>query len=69
MKQDRLKYELKRYLNSKLTYPLKTVEDVSIEKILNVYGSEEPSDYIIHLMISGQIDNTEDKENGKLQDN
>lgn len=47
MKQDRLKYELKKYLNSKLTYPLHTVEDISIERILKVYGSEKPSGYVI----------------------
>ena len=40
MKQDRLKQELKKYLNSKLTYPLQTVEDISIESILKVYGSQ-----------------------------
>lgn len=41
MKQDRLKQELKKYLNSKLTYPLQTVEDISIESILKVYGSQK----------------------------
>ncbi len=57
MKQDRLKYELKKYLNSKLTYPLQTVEDISIESILKVYGSQKPSDYVIQLVITGKVDN------------
>lgn len=55
MKQDRLKYELKKYLNSKLIYPLHTVEDISIERILKVYGSEKPSGYVIQLIITGQV--------------
>lgn len=57
MKQDRLKYELKKYLNSKITYPLQTVEDISIESILKVYGSQKPSDYVIQLVITGKVDN------------
>lgn len=57
MKQDRLKYELKKYLNSKLTYPPQTVEDISIESILKVYGSQKPSDYVIQLVITGKVDN------------
>lgn len=57
MKQDRLKQELKKYLNSKLTYPLQNVEDISIERILKVYDSEKPSDYVIQLVIAGQVDN------------
>jgi len=57
MKQDRLKQELKKYLNSKLTYPLQTVEDISIESILKVYGSQQPSDYVIQLVITGKVDN------------
>ncbi|HJE49946.1 hypothetical protein [Lactobacillus johnsonii] len=57
MKQDRLKQELKKYLNSKLTYPLQTVEDISIESILKVYGSQKPSDYVIQLVITGKVDN------------
>ena len=57
MKQDRLKQELKNYLNSKLTYPLQTVEDISIESILKVYGSQKPSDYVIQLVITGKVDN------------
>lgn len=57
MEQDRLKYELKKYLNSKLTYPLQTVEDISIERILTVYGSQKPSDYVIKLVITGKVNN------------
>lgn len=57
MKQDILKQELKKYLNSKLTYPLQTVEDISIESILKVYGSQKPSDYVIQLVITGKVDN------------
>lgn len=57
MKQDRLKQELKKYLNSKLTYPLQTVEDISIESILKVYGRQKPSDYVIQLVITGKVDN------------
>ena len=57
MKQDRLKQELKKYLNSKLTYPLQTVEDISIERILKVYGSQKPSDYVIQLVTTGKVDN------------
>lgn len=57
MKQDRLKQELKKYLNSKLTYPLQTVKDISIESILKVYGSQKPSDYVIQLVITGKVDN------------
>lgn len=57
MKQDRLKQELKKYLNSKLTYPLQTVEDISMERILKVYGNKKPSDYVIQLVITGKVDN------------
>lgn len=57
MEQDRLKQELKKYLNSKLIYPLQTVEDISIESILKVYGSQKPSDYVIQLVITGKVDN------------
>lgn len=55
--QNRLKYELKKYLNNKLTYPLKNVEDINVNEVTKIYGSRKPSEYLIQLVITGKVDN------------
>ena len=57
MKQDRLKQELKKYLNNKLTYPLKNVEDINVNEVTKIYGNRKPSEYLIQLVITGKVDN------------
>lgn len=55
MKQDRLKYELKRYLNSKLLSPIQTVEDIHIERAVKTRES-----YVINITVACKANDTEE---------
>lgn len=55
MKQDRLKYELKRYLNSELLSPIQTVEDIHIERALKTRES-----YVINITVACKANDTEE---------